>query len=447
MKSLKKVDSEIAALIAGEERRQREGLEMIPSENYVSKAVSEAVGSVLENKYAEGYPRKRYYTGNEFVDPIEQLCIDRAKKLFGVEYVNVQPYSGSPANLEIFGAICEPGKDVVLSQLLTHGGHVSMGQEASFTSKYYKAVYYHLTNEGEIDWKELLQLARDHKPKIIWAGGTAYTKIFRWEKYAEIADEVGAFFVADISHIGGLVAGGAHPSPVPFAHVIMTTTHKTLRGPRGAMIMVTKKGMEKDRDLGIKIDKSVFPGHQGGPHMNKIAGIAVALKEADTTEFKDYSAQVVRNAKVLAEELKKLDFDLIGNGTENHMIWIDMRNKGLEGWHAHTVLEMANIFGNKQTIPNDPKKPFYPSGYRLGTPAITTRGMKEGEMKKIAEFIDRGIKIAQKYDLPEINSLDKDISQKARGDFKRSIRAGREIGQLKKEVVLLAKKFVDNSIF
>jgi glycine hydroxymethyltransferase len=441
MNILEKVDPEIAKLIAGEKKRQKEGLEMIPSENYVSKAVSGAVGSVLENKYAEGYPRKRYYTGNEFVDPIEQLCIDRAKKLFGVEHVNVQPYSGSPANLEIFGAICEPGKDVVLSQLLTHGGHLSMGQEASFTSKYYKAVYYHLTNEGEVDWEELRKLAREYKPKIIWAGGTAYTKIFEWEKYAEIADEVGAFFVADISHIGGLVAGGAHPSPVPYAHVVMTTTHKTLRGPRGAIIMVTKKGIEKDPDLSAKIDKSVFPGHQGGPHMNKIAGIAVALKEADTTEFKEYATQVVKNAKVLANELKKLGFDLIGNGTENHMIWIDMRNKGLEGWHAHIVLEMANIFGNKQTIPNDPKKPFYPSGYRLGTPAITTRGMKEAEMKKIAEFIDRGIKIAQKYNLSEISSENKEISQKARGEFKRRVRAGKEIRLLKKEVVTLSKTF------
>jgi hypothetical protein len=282
MRNIKIVDPEVAKLIAGEERRQREGLEMIPSENYVSKAVSEAVGSVLENKYAEGYPRKRYYTGNEFVDPIEQLCIDRAKKLFGVEYVNVQPYSGSPANLEIFGAICEPGKDVVLSQLLTHGGHLSMGQEASFTSKYYKAVYYHLTNEGEIDWKELLQLARDHKPKIIWAGGTAYTKIFRWEKYAEIADEVGAFFVADISHIGGLVAGGAHPSPVPFAHVIMTTTHKTLRGPRGAMIMLTKKGMEKDPDLKNVREKNEWKWNE---RINAYKLPDIELKEENVTGF------------------------------------------------------------------------------------------------------------------------------------------------------------------
>lgn len=455
MKS-RKSDKEIFDLIAGEEKRQVEGLEMIPSENYVSAAVREAVGSVLENKYAEGYPHKRYYTGNEFVDQVEQLCIDRAKKLFGVPYVNVQPYSGSPANLEIFGAICCPFSqprqatpdnglsdkpDVVLSQLLTSGGHLSMGQEASFTSKYYRAEYYHLTSEGEIDWNELYRLAREHKPKIIWSGGTGYTKVFKWEKYAEIADEVGAYFVADISHIAGLVAGGAHPDPVSFAHVVMTTTHKTLRGPRGAMIMVTDKGLKKDPELPTKIDKSVFPGHQGGPHMNKIAGIAVALKEASTPAFKTYAAQIVKNAQALGLALIGYEFTLIGGGSENHMIWIDLRNKGIEGWHAHMTLEAVNIFGNKQTIPNDPRSPFYPSGYRMGTPAITTRGMKEKEMKEIAGFINEGIEIARKLNNEKIGNSDKAIDQAGRKEFKEALTKSKEITALKKKVIDFAKKF------
>lgn len=427
--TLVKSDPEIAKAISGEEKRQKEGLEMIPSENYVSAAVREAVGSVLENKYAEGYPGKRYYTGNTYVDEVERLCQDRAKKLFGVPFVNVQPYSGSPANLEISAAILGkpyPSEIVQLSQELSSGGHLSMGQEASFTSKYFKTAYYHLTPEGEIDWEELYRLAIKLKPKIIWSGGTAYTKIFQWEKYAKIADEVGAYFVADISHIAGLVAGGAHPSPVKYADVIMTTTHKTLRGPRGALIMVTDKGLKKDPNLPEKIDKSVFPGHQGGPHVNKIAAVAVALAEATRDDFKAYAQQVVKNAKVLG--------GLLGFPTENHMIWMDMTKYGLEGWHAHVTLEAVNIYGNKQTIPNDPRPPFYPSGYRIGTSAITTREMKEKEMKVIAEFINEGLEIAQKYKL-------EDLSQEGRKKFKDRLKASREIAALKKKVINFSKKF------
>ncbi len=444
---LQKGDPDIAKIIAGEEERQREGLEMIPSENYVSAAVREAVGSVLENKYAEGYPGKRYYTGNEFVDQVERLCQERAKKLFRVPFVNVQPYSGSPANLEIFGACCQPfgsaqGKpDIVLSQLLSAGGHLSMGQQASWTSKYYKAAYYHLTSAGEVDWGELYDLARKFRPKIIWSGGTGYTKIFKWDKYAAIADEVGAYFVADVSHIAGLIAGGAHPDPVPFAHVIMTTTHKTLRGPRGAMIMVTEKGLAKDPELPAKIDKSVFPGHQGGPHMNKIAGIAVALKEAATPAFKKYAHQIVKNSQTLASGLQGFGFDLVGGGSENHMIWVDLRNKNVEGWHAHVTLEAVGIYGNKQTIPNDPRPPFYPSGYRLGTPAVTTRGMKEKEMKIIADFINEGIEIARELNLADIGSLDKEKDQKARKEFKTELTTNRKIAVLKKKVISFARKW------
>lgn len=440
MKSLKTIDPAIAELIRLEEKRQKEGLVLIPSENYASQAVREAVGSVLENKYAEGYPRKRYYTGNEFVDDVEKVCQERAKKLFGVPHVNVQPYSGSPANLEIFGAVCQVG-DLVLSQLLSHGGHLSMGQKASYTSKYYRAEFYHLTKDGEVDFEELEKLALKFKPKIIWSGGTAYTRIFNWKRYAEIADTVGAYFVADISHIAGLVIGGSHPSPVPYAHLIMTTTHKTLRGPRGAMILVTEKGLKKDPDLPEKIDKSVFPGHQGGPHENKIAGIAVALWEASRPSFKKYAQQILKNAKFLAQELKNNGFSLIGGGTANHLIWIDLTNQGLEGWHAHVTLEQACLYGNKQTIPFDPRPPFYPSGFRIGTPAVTTRGMKEKEMEVIAGFINEGVEIAQRLNVPGIGSDDREKDQEARRQFKARLKTSRELAKLRTKVIAFACRF------
>jgi glycine hydroxymethyltransferase len=437
---LKNIDPEIYNLIKREEDRQIDGLEMIASENYVSAAVREAVGSVLENKYAEGYPGRRYYTGNEFVDQVEKLAQERAKKLFGVPYVNVQPYSGSPANLEIFGALVEPG-EVVLSQLLSHGGHLSMGQKASYTSRYYKAAFYHLTQDGTVDFAELGKLAQRLKPKIIWSGGTAYTKIFKWEKYAEIADSVGAYFVADISHIVGLVVGGVHPSPMEYAHIVMTTTHKTLRGPRGAMIMVTEKGMQRNPDLPKKLDFSVFPGHQGGPHMNKIAGIAVALEEASTPDFKVYAAQVVKNAKILADELKRYGFRLVGDGSENHMVWLDLTNKELEGWHAHVGFEEVHIYGNKQTISNDPKSPFYPSGYRLGTAALTTRRMREKDMMQVADFINEGTNIFRKLNVGGIGSSDKEKDQSARREFKERIKNDAEVTELKKKVLEFAKRF------
>ena len=440
MSSIAVTDDEISRLIAGEAQRQRDGLEMIPSENIVSEAVREAVGSVLENKYAEGYPGRRYYTGNEFVDKIETLCQDRAKGLFGVPYVNVQPHSGSPANLEIFAALMEPG-DVALSQELSHGGHLSMGQMASFTSRYYQTQYYHLKDDGEIDFDELASLARKVKPKLIWSGGTGYTKVFKWEKYAEIADEVGAYFAADISHIGGLVAGGAHPSPVPYAHVVMTTTHKTIRGPRGALIMVTQKGLDKNPELPKKIDFAVFPGHQGGPHMNKIAGIAVALKEAAAPDFSIYARQVVANAAALADGLKAHGFKLVGNGSENHMVWIDLQNKGIAGWEAHVGLEMAYIFGNKQTIPNEPKSPFFPSGYRLGTPTLTTRGMKEQDMRAIADFINEGIDILRAEYIPDIASKDKETASSAREMYKAALAQNRALHDLKAAVISFASRF------
>lgn len=440
MQTLPKTDPEIAHAIRQEMKRQQEGLVLIASENYTSVAVREAVGSSLENKYAEGYPRKRYYTGNAFVDDVETICIERAQKLFGVPFANVQPYSGSPANLEIMAAVAGPG-GLSLSQELSHGGHLSMGQSTSFTSKYFTAVHYHLTKDGEVDFEELETLAKKHRPKIIWSGGTGYTRVFQWERYARIADMVGAYFVADISHIAGLVAGGAHPSPVPYAHIVMTTTHKTLRGPRGAMILVTEKGMQKDPELPKKINFAVFPGHQGGPHMNKIAGIAVALKEAADPLFGIYAHQIVKNSKALAGHLLDFGFTLIGGGSDNHMIWIDLSGKKIDGWQAHMTLEAAAIYGNKQTVPYDAKTPYYPSGYRIGTPATTTRGMKEAEMKTIADCINRGVSIAQNLTLPGIGSPDRETDQKARKTYKEHLAVSRDIQKLRKDVSALCKHF------
>ncbi len=436
------MEKQVQDLIKAEENRQQEQLLMIPSENYASRAVREAMGSVFANKYAEGYPGKRYYQGNEFVDQLERLCQDRAKKLFGVPYVNVQPLSGSPANLAIVKALTDTG-DVQLSQHLSTGGHLSMGQEASITGEYCKTIFYHLDKNGQVDWEELERLANQYKPKIIWSGGTGYTRIFNWEKYAAIADKIGAYFVADISHIGGLVAGGAHPSPVPFAHVIMTTTHKTLRGPRGAMIMISEKG-DRDRDLRKKIDSAVFPGVQGGPHMENVASLVIALGEAATPEFKAYSQQIINNAKAFSYQLSVDSYQLIGGGTKNHMIWIDLRNKGIDGWTAAWALEAAGIIANRQTIPGEAGSPYYPSGLRLGTPAVTTRGMKEPEMKKIAEWINKVVVSCQltvdsKY--KEIGDRDREKDQEARKKFKREIFDQPELIKIRGEVKKLCTKF------
>jgi len=389
--NLKQKDSQIAKLIELETERQKTTLQMIPSENHCSPAVREALGSHLTDKYAEGYPGKRYYGGNQFIDKVETLCIERAKKIFGVEHVNVQPYSGSPANFAVYVATCEPG-DTVMGMALPMGGHLTHGWKVSVTGKFFKAVQYgvdektHLINYGEIE-----KLAKEHKPKLIWVGATAYPRIFDWKKLGEIADSVGAYLAADIAHIAGLVVAGVHPSPVPYVHIVTTTTHKTLRGPRGGMIMVTKKGLQKDAELPKKIDKAVFPGLQGGPHENAIAAIAVSLKEAASPAFKKYAHQIVKNAKALADELKKYDFDLISGGTQNHLLLIDLRSKNITGAEAQDLLESAGMSTNKNSIPYDPAGPFKPSGLRLGTPAITTRGMKEKEMKLIARWINQAI--------------------------------------------------------
>lgn len=374
-------DKKILGLINDEKKRQREGIELIASENYVSESVLECMGSILTNKYSEGYARKRYYKGNEYIDGVEEEAIARAKELFHAQHVNVQPYSGSPANLAVHFALLEAG-DKTLGMALDAGGHLTHGFKVSITGKYYNSVSYGVDEHGYIDYEEVRRLAKEHKPKLIWAGFSAYSRIIDWQKFRDIADEVGAYLAADIAHVAGLVATGIYPSPVGIADVVTTTTHKTLRGPRGAIIMCKE-------ELAEKIDKAVFPGLQGGPHNHTTAAIAVALKEASTEEFKEYTKQIVKNSKALAEELIKRGYKIISGGTDNHLFLVDIiASVGISGEEASTLLEESNITVNKNAIPNDTRKPWDPSGLRIGTPAITTRGMKEKNMVKIAEFID-----------------------------------------------------------
>ncbi len=390
IKNIANVDNETAKYIKLETERQKNMLEMIPSENYASKAVLEAVGSVLANKYSEGYPRKRYYQGNKYIDEIELIAIERAKKLFKVPHVNVQPYSGSPANAEIYLALMKPG-DTLMGLTLSYGGHLTHGSPVSMSGTVYNGVLYEFGNKGRVDFSELEKLALKVRPKIIVASTTAYPRTVNFAEFAKVADKVGAYLLADISHIVGLVVAGCHPDPVPYAHVIMTTTHKTLRGPRGAMIMVTEKGLKKDPDLADKIDKWVFPGLQGGPHDHVTAGIAVCLKEAGTVEFKKYAKQIVVNCKVLASELTNYGFDLVSGGTDNHLILIDTHSKGINGRLMAIGLEEAGIILNRNWVPKDEAPAFFPNGVRLGTPALTSRGMREKEMKIIAVWINKAV--------------------------------------------------------
>jgi len=374
-------DKKILELINAEKKRQKEGIELIASENYVSESVLECMGSILTNKYSEGYPGKRYYKGNEYVDCVEEEAINRAKELFHAEHVNIQPYSGSPANLAVHFALLDAG-DKTMGMALNAGGHLTHGFKVSITGKYYNSVSYGVDENGYIDYEEVRRLAKEHMPKLIWAGFSAYSRIINWQKFRDIADEVGAYLAADIAHVAGLVVAEIYPSPVGIADVVTTTTHKTLRGPRGAIIMCKK-------ELAEKIDKAVFPGLQGGPHNHTTAAIAVALKEASTQEFKEYAKQVVKNSKALAEELIKRNYKIISDGTDNHLFLVDIvASVGISGEEASILLEQSNITVNKNTIPNDTRKPWDPSGIRIGTPAITTRGMKEKDMIRIAEFID-----------------------------------------------------------
>ncbi len=390
-KNLKAEDPQVAALIEKEDIRQKTTLEMIPSENHTFPAVREALGSILTDKYAEGYPGKRYYAGLKYYDILETLCQDRAKKLFKVPYVNVQPYSGSPANQAVYFAVCQPGEKV-MGMGLPFGGHLTHGWKVNFSARYYNSVQYGVNEKTHLlDHSNIEKLVKKERPKLIWVGATAYPRIFDWKKFRQIADSVNAYLVADIAHIAGLVVAGVHPSPVPYVHIVTTTTHKTLRGPRGGMIMTTKEGLKKDPDLANKIDKAVFPGLQGGPHENRVAALAVCLKEAASPNFKKYGQQIVKNAKALAKELVSYNFNLITGGTDNHLILIDLRNKNISGKEAQLKLEAAGIIINKNAIPFDPNPPFNPSGIRIGTPALTTRGMKEKEMKQVAAWMNEVI--------------------------------------------------------
>ena len=377
---LREVDPDIAEIIKLEGRRQAEGLELIPSENFVSEAVMEAAGSVLTNKYAEGYPGKRYYGGCEFVDRAEVLAIDRAKKLFGAEHANVQPHSGSQANTAVYMSTLQPG-DTVLGMNLAHGGHLTHGHPLNFSGRMYKFVPYGVTRETElIDYDEVDRLAREHKPKMIVAGASAYSRIFDFARFAEIAKAVGALLFVDMAHIAGLVAAGVHPSPVPHADFVSTTTHKTLRGPRGGLILCKTQYAKE-------LDKLMFPGIQGGPLMHTIAAKAVCLKEAMEPEFRAYQEQVVINARALAAEMAKHGFRIVSGGTDNHLFLVDIQSRGLTGKDAQPGLDRAGITVNKNAIPFDPLPPMTASGIRMGTPAITTRGMREADMEKIAAWI------------------------------------------------------------
>ena len=381
LKNLDVVDTEIQEAINKELSRQRDKLEMIASENIVSKAVMQAQGSVLTNKYAEGYPGKRYYGGCEYVDVVEQLAIDRAKKLFGAEYANVQPHSGAQANTAVYFALLEPG-DTILGMNLTDGGHLTHGSPVNISGKYFKIIPYGVDKETErIDYDELERLAKEHQPKLIVGGASAYSRIIDFERMAQIAKSVGAYFMVDMAHIAGLVAAGLHPSPVPYADVVTTTTHKTLRGPRGGLILC------RDAEFGKQFNKAIFPGIQGGPLMHVVAAKAVTFKEALSDEFKVYQQQVLDNAKALSDELVKKGFRIVSGGTDNHLMLVDLRSKNITGKEAQFLLDEIGITANRNTIPFEPLSPFVTSGIRLGTPALTTRGLKEEDIREVADII------------------------------------------------------------
>jgi glycine hydroxymethyltransferase len=390
-------DKEIEKLIIAEHDRQAQGLEMIPSENHASAEVLAALGSVMTDKYSEGYPGQRYYGGCEFVDKVENIARDRAKKLFNVDHANVQAYSGSPANQAVFFALLDPG-DKVMGLKLYFGGHMTHGLKVNFSGTIYESVQYETGKDGYLDYEAMADMAKKEKPKLIVVGATAYPRIFDWKKLRVIADSVNAWLLADISHIAGLVVGGEHPSPVGIADVVMTTTHKTLRGPRGALILCNgnpstplKKVERSKENLPTLIDRAIIPGLQGGPHNHQTAAIAVALHEAAKPDFKVYAQQIVKNAKKLAEELTSRGYQLVTGGTDNHLLLIDLTNKNVIGADAETALGKAGITVNKNTVPFDPRSPFSPSGIRLGTPALTSRGFKEKEMKQVAVWIDQAI--------------------------------------------------------
>jgi len=385
---LKKQDEEIYEQIKNEEQRQKHNIELIASENFVSEAVLEAVGSILTNKYAEGYPNARYYGGCEYIDQIEELARNRAKELFGAEHANVQPHSGSQANMAVYMTVLQPG-DTVLGMDLSNGGHLTHGSKVNFSGKLYNFIAYGVKEDGYIDYEDVERKAMEYKPKLILAGASAYPRKIDFKKFREIADKIGAYFMVDMAHIAGLVCAGEHESPVPYADFVTSTTHKTLRGPRSGLILCKEQYAKA-------LDKTIFPGIQGGPLEHVIAGKAVCFKEAMQPEFKQYAHQVVLNARKLAEELVKRDFNLVSGGTDNHLMLIDLRSKGLTGKEATLLLDEVNITVNKNAVPNDPEKPMVTSGIRIGTPAVTTRGLKEENMVKLAEAIDLTLQKTEK---------------------------------------------------
>ncbi|MBW3661536.1 MAG: serine hydroxymethyltransferase [Actinobacteria bacterium] len=419
--TLRDFDPDIAALIEAENRREDESLRLIPSENYVSQAVLEATGSVLTNKYSEGYPGKRYYEGQAVIDQVESLAIERARSLFGVAHANVQPYSGSPANLAVYLAFLEPG-DTVMGMSLPHGGHLTHGWSVSITGRWFNAVSYGVSREsGRIDFDEVRDVAKRERPKVIFCGGTAIPRTIDFAAFAEIAAEVDALLVADIAHIAGLIAGGAHPSPVGHAPVISTTTHKTLRGPRGAMLL-------SDEEHAKPLDRAVFPGLQGGPHNHTTAAIAVALKEAATAEFRDYAHAIVANSKALADGLLEGGFVLVSGGSDNHLILADLTDKGIGGKPAAQALDRAGIVCNYNTVPFDPRKPFDPSGIRLGTPAVTSRGMGTDEMRTLAGWIDEVVEAAKREDEDTVTRVRGEVLELTRSFPAPGLRLGETTG-------------------
>ena len=425
-------------LIKKEEQRQIEMIGLIPSENQSSEAVRSVLSSCLSSKYAEGYPKRRYYEGNQIIDEIEILAQERLKKLFNVPHVNVQPYSGSPANSAVEFAILEAG-DTMMGLALSSGGHLTHGHpKVTFSGRYFNSVQYGLDENARIDYEQVRQLAIKHKPKLIVAGTTAYPFTLDFEKFAQIADEVGAYLLADISHITGLVIADEHLNPVPYAHIVMSTTHKTFRGPRGAMIMVTNRGLEKDADLADKIDKAVFPALQGGPHNETTAAIAIAAQEASLPEFKNYAKQIRKNADALATALQANGLKLVGDGTENHLILVDLTPFG-EGFGTQVAfaMDVAGIYANRNTIPNEPCSPFYPSGLRIGTPLVTTRGMKEKEMTKIAQWIARVVDHIKTEQLP----AEKTARRQFLKEFKARMIENKTLLKIRAEVKEMASAF------
>ncbi len=402
---VKKVDPEIASAIVAEQERQNSHIELIASENWVSKAVMAAMGSPLTNKYAEGYPGKRYYGGCECVDAVENLAIERAKELFGCDYANVQPHSGAQANLAVQFAVLQPG-DTIMGMNLDHGGHLTHGSPVNISGKYFKVVPYGVDDNGFLDYDRMRELALECKPKMIIAGASAYARTIDFKKFREVADEVGAVLMVDMAHIAGLVAAGLHPSPIPYADVVTTTTHKTLRGPRGGMILANKEAAEK-----YNFNKAIFPGIQGGPLMHVIAGKAVCFKEALSDDFKGYQQQIINNAQALCKGLMDRGIKIVSGGTDNHLMLVDLTTYDLTGKAVEKMLDEAHITCNKNTIPNDPKSPFVTSGIRLGTPAVTSRGMKEDDMDKIAEAIAAVIK-EQETGIPTARAIVQSLTDK-----------------------------------